>query len=85
MSQLRKKSGSKNLKILHDNAKSHITKTVTELLKKAGITIIRHLPYSPDLAPSDFRLFDRIKQELDDHQDVESQKRQITKILKNIP
>jgi hypothetical protein len=39
----------------------------------------------PDLAPSDFWLFDRIKQELDDHQDVESQKRQITKILKNIP
>jgi histone-lysine N-methyltransferase SETMAR len=30
MSQLRKKSGSKNLKILQDNAKPHVTKTVTE-------------------------------------------------------
>jgi histone-lysine N-methyltransferase SETMAR len=85
MSQLRKKSGSKNLKILHDNARPHVTKTVTEYLKKAGITIIRHPPYSPDLALSNFWLFDRIKQKLDDHQDVESQKSQITKILKNIP
>jgi histone-lysine N-methyltransferase SETMAR len=54
MSQLRKKSCSKNLKILQDNVKPHVTKTVTEQLKKAGITIIRHPPYSPDLAPSDF-------------------------------
>jgi hypothetical protein len=83
LSQLRKKSSSKNLKILHD--KPHVIKTVTEHLKKAGITIIRHPPYSPDLALSDFWLFDRIKKELDDHQDVESQKRQITKILKYIP
>jgi hypothetical protein len=85
MNQLRKKSDSKNLKNLHDNAQPHVTKTVTEHLKKAGITINRHPPYSPDLALSNYWLFDRIKQELDDHQEVESQKRQITKILKNIP
>jgi hypothetical protein len=41
MSQLRKMSGSKNFKILYDNAKPHVTKTVTEHLKKGGITIIR--------------------------------------------
>jgi hypothetical protein len=74
MSQLRKKSGSKNYKILQDNAKPHVTKTVTERLKKAGITIIRHPPYSPDLALSNFWLFDRIKQELDGHQDAEKAK-----------
>jgi hypothetical protein len=70
MSQLRKKSGSKNLKNLHDNTQPHFTKTVTEQLKKTDITITRHLSYSPDLAQSNFWLFDRIKQELDDHQVV---------------
>jgi transposase len=70
MSQLRKRSGSQNLKILQDHAKPHVTKTVTERLKKAGIKTIRYPPKSPDLALSDFWLFDRIKQELDDHQDV---------------
>jgi hypothetical protein len=44
MGQLRKKSGSKNLKILQDNAKPHVTKTVTERLKKAGIKTIRYPP-----------------------------------------
>ena len=50
-----------NSKFLHDNARPHVTQNVTGCLNRAGITIIRHLPYSPDLAPSDFWLFDLIK------------------------
>lgn len=73
------------MKFLHDNARPHVTKTVKNCLEQAGITIIRHPPYSPDLAPSDFWLFDLIKRQLDDHEDVQSQKRQITAILQNIP
>ena len=53
-------------------------------LNRAGIRIIRHPPYSPDLAPSDFWLFDLIKKYLDDHNDVESQKNHITKLLQSI-
>ena len=54
-------SDPKNMKILHDNARPHVTKTVKSYLDQAEITIIRHPPYSPDLAPSDFWLFDLIK------------------------
>lgn len=78
-------SGTTNMKILHDNARPHITKTVKDHLNQARITIIRHPPYLPDLAPSDFWLFDQIKNRLDDHIDVQSQKRQITAILQDIP
>ena len=44
-----------------------------------------HPPYSPDLAPSDFWLFDYIKQRLDDHTSAESLIRQITAIVRSIP
>jgi len=78
-------TGTQNLKFLHDNARPHVTQTVTDCLNQAGITIIRHPPYSPDLAPSDFWLFDLIKKNLDDFTDVESQKKHITKLLRSIP
>ena len=44
-----------------------------------------HPPYSPDLAPADFWLFDRIKQQLDSHQNAESLCDQMTKVLEDIP
>jgi len=78
-------SGTKNMKFHHDNAGPHVTAAVKTRLVDAGITIIRHPPYSPDLAPCDFWLFDLIKRNLDDHRDVRSLKRQITKILQDLP
>ena len=36
-------TGTQNLKFLHDNARPHVTQTVTGCLNRAGITIIRHL------------------------------------------
>lgn len=80
----RPSSGAKNIKILHDNAKPHVAKIVKAHLESVGITIIDHPPYSPDLAPCDFWLFDRIKQQLTDHEDAESLKSQITEILDSI-
>ena len=71
--------------MLHDGARPHITKSVTTYLNQIGITIIDHPTYSPDLAPSDFWLFDTIKQQLSDHTTVQSLKRQITSIVENIP
>ena len=44
-----------------------------------------HPAYSPDLAPSDFWLFDYIKQLLDDHTSAESLVKQITKIVSDNP
>ena len=48
----------------HDNAVPHTSKVVTEYLKKENDSILPHPPYGPDLAPSDFFLFPRIKKEL---------------------
>lgn len=78
-------SGSKNMKILHDNAKPHVAKIVKDYLSSEGLTIIDHPPYSPDLAPCDFWLFSRLKRDLDSHPDVESLKKQITEVLESIP
>jgi len=81
----RPNSGLKNIKILHDNAKSHVAKIVETYLNNEGITIIDHPPYSPDLAPCDFWLFSILKQSLDTHRCVESLKKQITEVLESIP
>jgi transposase len=78
-------SGTKNMKFHHDNTRPHVTAAVKTRLADAGITIIRHPPCSPDLAPSDFWLFNLIKRNLDDHQNVRSLKRKITKILQDVP
>ena len=73
-------TGTQNLKFLHDNARPHVTQNVTCCLNRSGIKIIRHPPYSPDLTG-----FLAIQKNLDDHNDVESQKNHITKLLQSIP
>jgi histone-lysine N-methyltransferase SETMAR len=55
--------------ILHqDNAPPHKARIVTEFLVEKGIETLRHPPYSPDLAPSDFWLFDTLKLSLQGRQ-----------------
>lgn len=81
----RKKSGTKMIKLLHDNARPHTHKAVIKYLKEQKISTIDHPPYSPDLAPCDFWLFDHIKQRLVDSTGVQSLKTQITAILRSIP
>ncbi len=78
-------SGTTNLKFLYDNARPHVQIAVKSYLNDAGFTLICHPPYSPDLAPSDFWLFDHIKSHLGDHENVKSQKLQITRIMRDIP
>ncbi|CAF3917223.1 unnamed protein product [Rotaria sp. Silwood1] len=48
------------------------TVEVTNYLESEGITIIKHPPYSPDLAPCGFWLFDFIKQNIPDQSDSQS-------------
>ena len=52
----RPKSGTKNLKILHDNARPHVHKNVNNFLTDHGIITIQHPPYLSDLAHFDFWL-----------------------------
>ena len=73
------------LKFHQDNAKPHVAESVKTYLKQHGLTLIRHPPYSPDLAPSDFWLFDYIKMRLDDHNNADSLIDQITRICGDIP
>ena len=49
--------------ILHrDNAPAHTALSVREFLATKQITVLEHPAYSPDLAPSDFSLFLKIKE-----------------------
>ena len=85
LNRQRKQSGTANLKFHHDNARPHVAQSVTEHLEQQKFIIIEQPPYSPDLAPSDFWLFDYIKQRLDEHTSAESLVRQITKIVRDTP
>ena len=54
-------TGFKHARLLHDNAPAHTFAIVTAFLKKEKVTVLPHLPYSPDLAPCDFFLFPKLK------------------------
>ncbi|KAG5327304.1 MOS1T transposase, partial [Pseudoatta argentina] len=43
--------------LLHDNARPHVAKPVKTYLETLKWEVLPHPPYSPDIAPSDFRLF----------------------------
>ena len=47
-----------------DNAPVYNSILVTDYLTKMGIKTVPHRPYSPDLAPSDFWLFPKLKEKL---------------------
>ena len=60
-----------------DNTPAHTALTVIEFLATKQITVLEHPTYSPDLAPSDFFLFPKIKEILkgrhfDDIDDIRS-------------
>jgi histone-lysine N-methyltransferase SETMAR len=50
--------------LLHDNATPHTAEMTRNWLNQYKWDILEHPPYSPDLAPSDFHLFGRLKQHL---------------------
>ena len=48
----------------HDNAPAHSARVTKDLLREFRWEVIPHPPYSPDLAPSDFFLFPKLKESL---------------------
>ena len=71
----------------HDNAPAHTELSVREFLATKQIIVLKHPAYSPNLAPSDFFLFPKIKEILkgrnfDDSDDIRSS---TTDALKAIP
>jgi hypothetical protein len=50
--------------LLHKNARPHSAAATVNLLNSWGWEILPYPPYSPDLAPSDFHLFPKMKKHL---------------------
>ncbi|GFU67289.1 uncharacterized protein TNCV_3556151 [Trichonephila clavipes] len=48
---------SKGVLLLHDNARPLPPRTTRELIQSFGWEVLNHAPYSPDLAPREFHLF----------------------------
>ncbi|KAL1140180.1 hypothetical protein AAG570_000112 [Ranatra chinensis] len=48
--------------LLHDNARPNTARVTQNLLVSFGWDIVTHTRYSPDLAPSDFHLFIKMKE-----------------------
>jgi hypothetical protein len=62
---------------LHDNARPHTAVSIKQFWANQGIPELNHTTYSPDLSPSDFLLFPKIKSTLkargfEDTEDTES-------------
>jgi len=65
----KKHRGKLSSKVLffHDNAHLHTANHTRELLDHFGWEVFDHPPYSPDLAPSDYHLFPKMKTWLATH------------------
>jgi len=57
---------SRGVRLLHDNAPVHTAAVAKAAEKECGFEEIDHLLYSPDLAPSDYYLFSKLKKDLRD-------------------
>ena len=52
--------------LLHDNARPHTAHPTINTIRQLNWEVLEHTAYSPDLAPSDFRLFGPLKNALRD-------------------
>jgi len=58
------REGHQGLLFLHDNALAHRALATQKKLAYLCFQCLDHPPYSPDLAPSDYDLFTRLKKQL---------------------
>jgi len=54
----------KGVLLLQDNAPVHTAQVATSAAQRCNFELLPHPAYSPDLAPSDFYLFPKLKSEL---------------------
>lgn len=60
----RPSAGVRGILLHHDNAPAHTAARTIDFLHDAGVQLVSHPPYSPDLAPCDFNLFGEVKNKL---------------------
>jgi len=72
--------------LLQDNAPTHTAAIVSRFLAKKQVAVLSHPPYSPDLAPTDYFLFPKIKMKLKGNcfEDVASIQKAVTSKLKAV-
>jgi len=70
----------------HDNAPAHAAFSVAQFLTSKGITVMPQPPYSPDLAPCDFFLFQKTKSAMKGRhfESTEDIQRSVTQALNDI-
>ena len=63
---VRKRRGklTRGVLLLQDNAPAHTSQVAMAAATECGFEVLPHPPYSPDLAPSDFYLFPKLKTNL---------------------
>lgn len=64
VSNKRPNTGLRGLLLHHDNAPAHSAFKTRDFLDSTPVKLVGHPPYSPDLAPCDFFLFPKIKNQL---------------------
>ena len=60
----RPRTGNRGILLHHDNASAHTAAATLDFLATENVQLVTHPPYSPDLAPCDFWLFPKVKEEL---------------------
>ena len=53
--------------ILHDNARPHLGKVVTDFLSKYEWEVLPHAPHSPDMSPPGCDIFPKLKEPMRGH------------------
>ncbi len=61
---VRNGEGNRSFLLHQDNAPAHVAVPTLAKFGEWGIDLLAHPPYSPDLAPCDFTLFPKLKQDL---------------------
>ena len=65
LKEKRRAKFTKGVLFLHDNAPAHRTLATQKKLAYLGFQCLDHPPYSPDLDPSDYRLFPGLKKTIE--------------------
>ena len=72
--------------ILHDNARPHASGAVSKILERFGWQVLPHPLYSPDMSPTDFYLFPKLKKPLHGKhlRSIEEVSNEMTRVIRRI-